>query len=196
MDSALKTAWFWLPISIGLILVLAFAWMWLRDEATRTRRDHDPGGQDGVGGPMLEGEAVIDVRKHDEERIMQTLKRVAERYPEASRAVATVAELADLICDIRHETIANMTERVRETMVLAANGAMTSRRLRRLMADPIETMVCIVCKQPVIHNAPREDRWSWGPDGAHCHKRCEAGFWDALRGRATEASGEPGKETE
>jgi len=36
---------------------------------------------------------------------------------------------------------------------------------------------CCVCQQPCKPNADRyEDRWSWGPDGMHCHFRCEAEF--------------------
>ncbi len=42
---------------------------------------------------------------------------------------------------------------------------------------------CLVCKEPCVDNAPRDDRWSWGPDGAHCHVRCEATFWEALKAR-------------
>jgi hypothetical protein len=38
--------------------------------------------------------------------------------------------------------------------------------------------VCCVCGQVCIESAPPpwEERWSWGPDGLHCHFRCEAEF--------------------
>lgn len=43
--------------------------------------------------------------------------------------------------------------------------------------------ICCVCGVQVSENAPWEDRWSWGPDGLHCHQRCEGGFSAALAAR-------------
>ena len=42
---------------------------------------------------------------------------------------------------------------------------------------PAAEQVCCICKQPCLRNAEAErDRWSWGPDGMHCHFRCETEF--------------------
>jgi hypothetical protein len=35
---------------------------------------------------------------------------------------------------------------------------------------------CCVCNDVLKDSAPFEDRWSWGPDGLHCHARCEDEF--------------------
>jgi hypothetical protein len=35
---------------------------------------------------------------------------------------------------------------------------------------------CCVCHEPCVDNAEGPKRWSWGPDGAHCHFECEAEF--------------------
>lgn len=42
---------------------------------------------------------------------------------------------------------------------------------------------CIVCGEALHEDFEWEDRWSWGPDGLHCHYRCEAGFSRAVRQR-------------
>lgn len=35
---------------------------------------------------------------------------------------------------------------------------------------------CCICWERVLDNATQDDRWSWGPDGMHCHARCETEF--------------------
>ena len=35
---------------------------------------------------------------------------------------------------------------------------------------------CCVCGNPCPDNAPFDERWSWGPDGMHCHFACEDEF--------------------
>ena len=44
--------------------------------------------------------------------------------------------------------------------------------------DPV--LVCCICKVKLDDTWYREgrpqDRWSWGPDGMHCHARCETEF--------------------
>lgn len=75
---------------------------------------------------------MIDVRKRDEERVMEALKRAGEAS-EASRADCTVGELADLIDEVRMETIERCQDEVTRALVAVANGAMTSERLRRLL---------------------------------------------------------------
>lgn len=77
---------------------------------------------------------TVSIRKHDEERIMLVLDHCRRTYSDASRALATVSELADLIDEIRHETIEKCRDEVIMALALVSNGAMTSERLRRLLA--------------------------------------------------------------
>lgn len=36
---------------------------------------------------------------------------------------------------------------------------------------------CCICREPLAQDPPRpEDQWHWGPDGLHCHFRCEDEF--------------------
>lgn len=80
---------------------------------------------------------MISVRKYDEERIMQAIKKAGEADP-GSRATITISLLADLICDVRHETIKTCFEEVSRTLTLVTNKAMTSERFSRLLNGSIK----------------------------------------------------------
>lgn len=59
--------------------------------------------------------------------------------------------------------------------------AMGEEHVKRMRESDEKT--CCVCGVIVRENGPYEDRWSWGPDGLHCHYRCEKGFGVVLAAR-------------
>jgi hypothetical protein len=54
-------------------------------------------------------------------------------------------------------------------------------------APPVSVRRCCICNIELKDSAPFEDRWSWGPDGLHCHARCE----DEFRRRYLRPAGMP-----
>ncbi len=83
------------------------------------------------------------LRLRDEERVMQIFADVGKAHPEGSeaRVLATIDAFANLIDDVRHETIAQATETavrsVGHNLNLLANSYMTPERLRRLLRGPL-----------------------------------------------------------
>ena len=73
---------------------------------------------------------TISVRNHDVARIVEALSRtVCTAAPDS----LLVGVLADLIDDIRHETIDHCRAQVDKALVFVSNGAMTPERMRRMV---------------------------------------------------------------
>jgi hypothetical protein len=92
----------------------------------------------------------------------------------------------------KEQVIADAVNRIREADPASPEVALVllCQELERLFdAGADSERRCCVCLLQCVQSAPHVDRWSWGPDGLHCHARCEDAFQARVRWYPNEVPG-------
>lgn len=93
-------------------------------------------------------------------------------------ALDTARAIARTLEAIKNESADEEAAGAAATQTSGSSEASPSLPGARAPAAPPSAPLCSVCGEILAEDphAPRDDRWSWGPDGLHCHFRCEDEF--------------------